>query len=318
MAQKDCLVSVVITTKNEVKNIATCIKAVQSSTHQNLEVIVVDNSSSDGTSDVALTYTNKVFDKGPERSAQRNFGMIECAEGKYVIYLDADMIISPQLLDDCLKMIEKTNCVALHIHERILGRGYWSKVRDFERSFYSGTSIDGARFFDRQHFAAVGGFDEELFKYGSGEDWDIDKKLSNVGTIGLLAERSTTRMAGSWPLKKLICDNVVNLDPYFCGIYHNETTFNVPAYVRKKFYYSAGFEGYVKKWGAEDPDIKRQLGLGYRFFGVFLEKGKWKKFCLKPRLVAGLYALRLLVGLAYAFRLFGFEAKNIRGLKSTK
>ncbi len=313
MAQVDCLVSVVITTKNEATNITNCIKAVQSSTHQNFEIIVVDNASSDGTSEMALKYTNKVFDKGPERSAQRNFGMIECAKGKYVLYLDADMIVSPQLLDDCFKTIEKESFVALHIHERILGRGYWSKVRDFERSFYSGTSIDGARFFDRQHFIAVGGFDEELFKYGSGEDWDIDKKLSKVGTIGLLPEQSISSVPKSWPLKKLICENVVNFDPYFSGVYHNETTFNVPAYVRKKFYYSAGFDGYKKKWGREDPDIKRQLGFVYRFFGVFLEQGKWKKFFLRPRLVFGLYTLRLLVGLAYAIRLIGFESKNKRG-----
>jgi hypothetical protein len=37
---------------------------------------------------------DKVATKGPERSAQRNHGMIDLASGEYVMYIDADMVLS--------------------------------------------------------------------------------------------------------------------------------------------------------------------------------------------------------------------------------
>jgi len=56
-------------------------------TYKNLEIIIVDNNSSDITKDVARKYTKFVFNKGPERSSQINFG-VGIAKGKYVYYTD--------------------------------------------------------------------------------------------------------------------------------------------------------------------------------------------------------------------------------------
>jgi len=69
------IASVVITTKNEERNIRFCLEGIACQSWPYREVIVVDNSSSDCTVEIARTFTNKVFDKGPERSAQRNYGM---------------------------------------------------------------------------------------------------------------------------------------------------------------------------------------------------------------------------------------------------
>lgn len=91
------LVSVVITTKNEERNIESCIKSILEQSYQNIEIIVVDNYSTDKTKEMALKYTDKVYDKGPERSAQRNYGMIDKSNGEYVMFVDADMILSPDL-----------------------------------------------------------------------------------------------------------------------------------------------------------------------------------------------------------------------------
>jgi glycosyltransferase involved in cell wall biosynthesis len=88
------LVSVVLTTKNEEKNIYRCLQSIQSQTYKNLEIIVVDNYSEDQTIKIAKEFTSKIFLKGPERSAQRNYGMIDVAKGIFVIYIDADMILS--------------------------------------------------------------------------------------------------------------------------------------------------------------------------------------------------------------------------------
>jgi len=293
------LVSVVITTKNEEKNIEYCLESVRHQTWKHLEIIVIDNSSIDATVQIARKYTEKVYIKGPERSAQRNYGMIEQAKGIYVVYLDADMILSQTLIEECVAFIRTSNALALHIAEIVLGNGYICSVRRFERSFYNGTVIDGARFFDRLSFANVGGFDAELFIEGSGEDWDIDKKLREIGKIDLLPDRVTVKNSTSWSLEHFVNKHGVNYNPRFVGIYHNESDFYLLKYLRKKYYYSKGFEGYIRKWGRNDPDILRQFGLLYRYWTVFTERGKWKKLIRRPDLAIGIYCLRIMVGVVY-------------------
>lgn len=304
---KNPLVSVVITTKNEQKNIKNCLESIKMQSYANLEIIVVDNSSTDKTKEIAQKYTNKVFNKGPERSAQRNYGMINKSLGTYVMFVDADMIFSPTLVNDCVDYIQSHNVLALHIPEVVLGKNFFSKVRRFERSFYSGTVIDGARFFQKDAFAKVHGFDETM---SGPEDWDIDKKFhqytnhtnsTNDTTeeekaIGLLLAEGKYKI---WPLEKLIMGKGVNPREYGSVIYHNEAEFDLGKYLAKKGYYSTSFDIYIKKWGADDADIKKQLGLNYRFFGVFTENGRWLQLLTHPFLTLGMYFLRGLVGMVY-------------------
>ena len=120
------LVSIVITTRNEEKNIEKCLVSVRSQTYGNIELIVVDNFSEDKTCEVAKSYTPKVYSMGNERSSQRNFGA-KLARGKYLVYLDADMILSPSLIQRCVVKAEKENLEALYIPERITGNGFWIK-----------------------------------------------------------------------------------------------------------------------------------------------------------------------------------------------
>ena len=71
---KDCLISVIITTKNSSRTIKRCLKSIKNQSYENIELIVVDNNSIDNTKEIAYKFTNKVFNFSPERSAQRNFG----------------------------------------------------------------------------------------------------------------------------------------------------------------------------------------------------------------------------------------------------
>ncbi|MBI4845873.1 MAG: glycosyltransferase [Candidatus Omnitrophica bacterium] len=263
------MVSVVITTKNEEKHIETCLKSIkaQSFAAEEIEIIVVDNGSTDATKEISRRFTDNVFDFGPERSAQRNFG-IGKARGKYVLYLDADMIVSQGVIKECVKKCEKDNCVALYIPEKIIGEGFWIKVRNFERSFYNATVIDCVRFLKREAFLKCGGFDENLT---GPEDWDFDRRISALGKTAIITD--------------VIC--------------HDEGNFGLKKYLRKKQYYSKTFEKYAEKWGKEDKVIKKQLGFWYRYFGVFIENNKWKTLLLHPVLMSGMYFLRILVGLNY-------------------
>lgn len=305
------LVEVVVTTRNEEKNIENCLKSISAQSYRNIEIIVVDNFSTDRTLEIARQYTDQVFSKGPERSAQRNHGMIDLAQGEYVMFVDADMILSPRLVGCCVEHIQRTGTAALHVSETVLGARYFSRVRRFERGFYDGTPIDGARFFHRPTFAQVGGFDEALFVKGSGEDWDIDKKIKQVGKIAALPAAADKPFQGDWEFAYFVAERGVPFKPGYTGIYHNEVEFELIPYLRKKSYYTQGFDGYIEKWGRDDPDIRCQFGLGYRYWTVFTEKGKWLRLLRRPDLAFGMYFLRVLVGVVFVLNKLGIQRRAL-------
>ncbi|MBU4338206.1 hypothetical protein KKD57_01465, partial [Patescibacteria group bacterium] len=160
--------------------------------------------------------------------------------------------------DPTLKLdnFQLDNLAGLYIPEIIMGESFWCKVRRFERSFYDGTVIDCVRFIRKDKFLEVGGFDESM---SGPEDWDLDRKIRQIGRTALVKS----------------------------PIYHNEAEFDLKKYLSKKGYYAKSFGAYINKWGKNDSEIKKQLGFYYRFIGVFIENGKWKKLIANPILTAG-------------------------------
>lgn len=258
-------ISVIITTRDEERHIGNCLGSIMNQTYplDKREIIVVDNNSNDATVEIAKRFTYKIYNFGPERSNQRNFG-VEKALGRYCLFLDADMILSENVLAECI-VKAKEGMIALYIPEKVIGKGFWVKVRDFERSFYNGTCIDVVRFVRRDKFLEIGGFDESLT---GPEDWDFDRRIRRVGNVGMINS----------------------------PIYHNEEEFSLKRYIYKKSYYAKSFDKYIRKWGRDDPIIKRQLGWRYRSFGVFFEDRKWKRLLSRPSLALGMYLLILLRG----------------------
>ena len=73
------------------------------------EIIVVDNNSCDRTSEIARNFgVTVVFEPLNQISRARNAGA-KVAKGKYLIFLDADTIISPELLNTALGLLGSGN-----------------------------------------------------------------------------------------------------------------------------------------------------------------------------------------------------------------
>ncbi len=264
-------VTVVISTKNEATNIRSCLESIKAQTYQDFEIVVVDNNSSDTTKKIALEFTPHVYNVGPERSAQRNYG-IRSGSGEFALYLDADMSLATDVLAKCVAMMDQDRrLVGLYIPEKVIGHGFWIKVRRFERSFYDGTVIDAVRFVRRRDFDAIGGFDESLT---GTEDWDIDIRMRDHGPVAVAP----------------------------CELYHNEGHFHLPTYLKKKSYYAKSFEAYVGKWGPEHQTIRKQLGLSYRYVTVYVENGKVWRLLGHPILAGAMYFLRFCIGILYVTR----------------
>lgn len=296
------LVSVVIPSKNEEKNISNCLKSIklQGYPAEKIEIIVVVNEdSSDRTKEIAKTFTDKVYIKGTERSEPRNFGLLRKSSGEYLVYLDADMILSSTVIERSVEKLEKNELVALYIPEIVLGNSYWSRVRRFERSFYDGTVIDCVRVVKKDIFKQVGGFDLSMT---GPEDWDFDKKIRKLGRVEVLDTYDFNEINTSLTKLSYLESDFVNCLAKISSkalIYHNETKFNLKKYLQKKNYYAKSFNSYINKWGKNDQDIKKQFGFYYRYFLVFLENQKWKRAIRHPDLMTGVFLLRFLVGAGF-------------------
>ncbi len=277
VAQHGPLVSAILATRNEGVNIGHCISSLKDQSYQNVELIVVDNDSIDETRQVAREFGVKVINMLNHmdleaitncRGAQVNLGA-EMSSGEILFFPDADMTFDNNLIAEAVRLMNP--CGALHVPEIVIGKGMFGKIRNFERRFYNNTCIDAPRFVKRDLFLKVGGFDEKNINFGP-DDWDLTKKLKNAEVIFAITQA---------------CQ------------YHHEEGLKLKTYLRKKAKYAWSFDAYIAKWGNKDSDIVKQLGLRYRYFGVFVENGKWKKLVKHPLLTCGLYAMRLLVGVRY-------------------
>lgn len=304
------MLSLIIPTKNEEQNIKNCLESIKQQNFDaekfstnlkeklvldKIEIIVVDNNSTDQTKEIARHYTDKVFNCGLERSAQRNFGA-QKAQGEILGFIDADMILSQGVIAEVVEKFEQDkNLVGLYINERITDcvetpfmasvdnetrliaslqpHKFFTKVRDFERQFYNQTPIDAVRFMRRENFLSACGFDENLFAC---EDWDLDKRIKQI---------AAGKNSGFGILKSVI--------------YHNEKEKTLKQLMRKKLYYAGSFQNYINKWGKNNADIKKQFSAYHRLCQVFIEKGKWRRLVQHPILASTMFIYKIFIGLVY-------------------
>lgn len=303
------LFSVVLRTKNEIKNIKNFVESYNLQTYQLKELIVVDNYSTDGTLEWLSSQGIPYYLKGNERVEQGNYGMLKLAKGRWIGYFDADMYMSSNLISSLVKFFSSdSKLVAVRIREIILGKSLGSRIRRFERRFYENTYVDAARAFERNALFSVGGFDLDCFPSPSAEDWDLDRRIADVGTVDFLNngfDEIYTKETQTFAQTRGVSER----DHHPC-FFHNESEFNWRWYFNKKIYYSQSIENYVKKWGRNDSILKLQLGLKYRFFKVFFEKEKYKLVLQKPHYMIILWAQLSIVGVIF------IVIRKLRSIKS--
>lgn len=182
---KSPLVSVIVTTRNNHETLDACLASIVAQDYQPTELVVVDNNSTDDTKDIAQRYTKLVFNKGPERSVQRNFAF-QKSSGEYVLVIDSDMELGKGVVSSCVAAASNPHVGGVIIPEESFGEGFWAQCKQLERSFYVGQdSIEAARFFRRDVFAGVGGYSEEMT---GGEDWDLSRRVGLVSDIARATE----------------------------------------------------------------------------------------------------------------------------------
>lgn len=274
--KKDPLVSVLVHTRNSQRTIKKHLESIKGQLYKNIEIILVDNNSTDSTVNIAKKFTQKTYNFGPERSAQRNFAAKK-AEGKYLLVPDSDMILGRKVVSQCVSLILKDSRIkAVIIPEESIGTGFWTECKILERSFYLGTDwIESVRFFDRKTFEDLSGYDEE--NTGT-EDFDLSQRI----------------------VKKYGKEAIGRIKEF---ILHDEGEISLIQQLKKKFYYAQNLNVYKKN---NLDYYKIQIDIIKRYSLFFSDP---KKLLKNPLVSIGLFFLKTLEFIAGGL---GFLKGNMR------
>ena len=108
------LISVVVPVYNVDRYVSKCLDSIINQTYKNLEIIVINDGSSDNSLNICKEYANKdnriiVLDQDNcGLSETRNRG-INIASGKYIGFIDSDDVISPYMFEYLYKAITENN-----------------------------------------------------------------------------------------------------------------------------------------------------------------------------------------------------------------
>jgi len=185
------IISIIIPCYNQENFLKETVESALNSTFPKLEIIIVNDGSSDNSKEVAEELTEKhsnVFLLNQSNSgvaSARNVG-VEFSSGKYILPLDSDDLISPDYIEEAIKIVESqaevkvVHCEAVKFDGE--GERKW-KLKPFSlKSLAKDNMIFVSGIFRKSDFIAVGGFSSNM-KFGR-EDWEFwIKMLKNGGEV---------------------------------------------------------------------------------------------------------------------------------------
>lgn len=122
-------ISIIIPIYNTSKYLDRCINSVINQTYTHIEIILVDDGSTDGSSAICDEFALKdnrikvIHKENGGLSDARNAGL-DVASGEYVGFLDSDDYVSPEMYEKLIHRIEKTGCdIANAMYVRVDEKG---------------------------------------------------------------------------------------------------------------------------------------------------------------------------------------------------
>jgi len=178
--------SVIIPAYNEAAELPATLAAIRVAAArlgERCEIVVVDNNSSDDTADVARNHgaDRVIFEPYNQIARARNAGAA-AARGRYLVFIDADTRIHPQLLRDSIRRLDVGDHVGggsvIRFEGEVcavgrFGIGLWERISKLTR-----VAAGSYLFCTREAFEAVGGFDERLF---ASEEVRLSHRLKRWG-----------------------------------------------------------------------------------------------------------------------------------------
>lgn len=226
------LVSIVIPSLNAADILPTCIESLLNQSYRNVEIILVDNGSTDGSSDlVHEKYPSvKVFrsEENLGYSGGCNLGA-SIGKGKYLLFCDNDISVNPESISELVKEFEQCPQIGIAQSKMLLASdptiiesmgGYFTGtgiLYQEERDLPNGPDKDvkheifGAKgafmMIPRELYFEIGGFDDEYVAYF--EDTDISWRAWLAGLKVIVVPSSVVIHGRSVTTKRLASDFVL-------------------------------------------------------------------------------------------------------------
>jgi glycosyltransferase involved in cell wall biosynthesis len=179
------LVSVIIPTFNEEKNIGKCLYHLSNQTvsRKKYEIILVDKESTDNTINIAKGNVDKIIKVDKNVSFARNRG-VEQSRGKIILFTDADILVPKNTIEKILDRFDKNEKISAIIgtfSENCPHKNFFSEYQNINMIyFYEKLPIIGSLFFTsiaairKNVFKKIGGFNTNM---DSHEDLELGKRL---------------------------------------------------------------------------------------------------------------------------------------------
>ena len=214
MRRQQPLVSVVVPVHNGAHFLERCLDACAASSYANLEVIVIDDASTDASAAIAERHGAEVV-RLPHQSgpgAARNAGA-ERAKGEILFFVDADVVVCVDALERAVDRLEREPDVAAvfgSYDDSPAERNLLSQYKNLQHHFVHQTAgVEAATFWAgcgairRSAFEAAGGFDAARYRRPSIEDIELGYRLRARGyrirlDKGLQGKHLKRWTLGSW------------------------------------------------------------------------------------------------------------------------
>ena len=190
-------VSVIVPAYNGEKYIQAALESVVAQTYQNIEIIAVDDGSTDRTGEIIKSFGEKVICITQENkglAAARNTG-IRHATGEYISFLDADDVYVPEKINSQIiflrdhPMYDIAYCHMFHFYDQEPEVLYRHKQtcpsgNVFENLLHAFFGQADTLLVPRLVFDEIGLFDEE---FTFAEDWEMNIRIAQAGfTFGFM------------------------------------------------------------------------------------------------------------------------------------
>ena len=210
-------ISIIIPVLNEANTIAPVISTARNA--ENVEIIVADGGSSDGTVEIAQSLGVRVISTAARRSTQMNAGAI-VATGKILLFLHADTYL-PRGYDSRVRQaLAKPSSVGGAFELKIDARSLCLRLVEIgvncRSNFWQMPYGDQAIFLSSATFDKIGGFPDLPLM----EDFEFVHRLKKQGRIEILPQQVLTS-ARRWQKIGILKTTVINqiiIIAYFLGV----------------------------------------------------------------------------------------------------
>lgn len=208
-------VSIIIPAYNKARLTVKTVESALNQSYSNVEVIVVDDGSTDDTRACLSQFGNKInyiFKENGGCCSARNFGF-KNAKGEYVGFLDCDDLYAEDKVERCVDYLRTypefglVHTAAYFIDGTSKTVGFYShrksnlEGRIFKRLLFGNYICNSTPIIRRECLEQVGGFDESIFVPA---DWDMWLRIAQKYQIGYIQEPLTKyRVSGNYTLQNL-------------------------------------------------------------------------------------------------------------------